>query len=69
MRVNTPSFDQATYDEASEEDKIKLLALKKSIEVVPPSPIITVTPYSNMYCGVKYKANGTIEQKRSVKNQ
>lgn len=69
MRVNTPSFDQSKYDEASDEDKLKMLALKKSIEVVPPSPVITVTPYSNMYCGVKYKANGTIEQKRSTKNQ
>ena len=28
MRVNTPSFDQATYDEASDEDKIKLLVEK-----------------------------------------
>lgn len=36
--------------------------------VVKPNPKITVTPYSNMYCGVKYKANGTLEQKRAEKN-
>lgn len=35
---------------------------------VAPDPKITVTPYSNMYCGVRYKANGTLEQKRATKN-
>ena len=42
MRVNTPSFDQSKYDEASDEDKLKMLALKKSIEVVPPSPVSNI---------------------------
>lgn len=62
MRVNTPGGStQEEKDKLSEE-------LRRSIEVVPPSPVITVTPYSNMYCGVKYKANGVIEQKRTEKN-
>lgn len=35
---------------------------------VPANPSITVTPFSNMYAGVKYKANGTMLQKRLAKN-
>lgn len=31
---------------------------------VEPNASITVTPYSNMYAGVRYKANGTLYQKR-----
>ena len=31
---------------------------------VEPNPAITVTPFSNMYAGVRYKANGTLYQKR-----
>ena len=30
---------------------------------------ITVTPFSNMYAGVRYKANGTLQQKRLEKNE
>lgn len=37
--------------------------------VVEPDPGITVTPFSNMYAGVKYKANGTLLQKRLEKNE
>lgn len=29
---------------------------------------ITVTPFSNIYAGVKYKANGTLQQQRAEKN-
>lgn len=68
MRINTPQVAEGYPDGATEEEKVKLDALRKSIEVVPPSPVITVTPFSNMYCGVKYKANGVIEQKRTEKN-
>lgn len=32
---------------------------------VPACADITVTPYSNMYTGVRYKANGTLYQERS----
>lgn len=32
---------------------------------VAPNANITVIPFSGMFCGVKYKANGTLQQKRS----
>lgn len=35
---------------------------------VEPNPNITVTPFSNMYAGVRYKANGTLLQERAEKN-
>lgn len=35
---------------------------------VEPNANITVTPYSNMYAGVRYKANGTLQQIRSEAN-
>ena len=35
---------------------------------IEPNPNITVTPFSNMYAGVRYKANGTLLQERAVKN-
>ncbi len=35
---------------------------------VTPNADITVTPYSNMYAGVRYKANGTLLQERAEKN-
>ena len=31
---------------------------------VEPNPTITVTPFSDMYAGVRYKANGTLYQER-----
>ncbi len=31
---------------------------------IEPNPAITVTPFSNMYAGVRYKANGTLYQER-----
>lgn len=35
---------------------------------VTPNADITVTPFSNMYAGVRYKANGTLQQERVTKN-
>ena len=35
---------------------------------VAPNPSITITPYSNMYAGVRYKANGILLQQRVEKN-
>lgn len=37
-------------------------------EGVEPNANITVTPFSDMYAGVKYKANGTLQQTRATKN-
>ena len=36
---------------------------------VEPNADITVTPYSHMYAGVRYKANGTLYQKRVAANE
>ena len=33
---------------------------------VKPNPAITVTPFSDMYAGVRYKANGTLYQERAT---
>lgn len=35
---------------------------------VTPNANITITPFSDMYCGVRYKANGTLQQQKAVKN-
>ena len=35
---------------------------------IPASANIKVTPFSNMYVGVRYKANGTLQQARATKN-
>ena len=43
--------------------------LAASIAAYPPNPQITVTPFSTMYAGVKYKANGTLEQHRTYNNE
>lgn len=45
------------------------IAVKGEQLVVPANPNITVTPFSNMYAGVKYKANGTLLQQRLSKNE
>lgn len=36
---------------------------------VEPNADITVVPFSDMYAGVMYKANGTLQQQRVTKNQ
>ena len=36
---------------------------------IPANASITVTPYSHMYAGVRYKANGTLAQKRLEANE
>lgn len=41
----------------------------KGEQVIEPNADITVTPYSDMYVGVKYKANGTLQQQRASKNE
>lgn len=40
----------------------------ETYEGVTPNADITVTPYSNMYCGVRYGAGSTLLQKKAVKN-
>lgn len=36
---------------------------------VEPNANITITPFSDMYAGVRYRANGTLQQKRLKKNE
>lgn len=38
-------------------------------ESVVPNANITVTPFSDMYAGVRYRANGTLQQERVKKNE
>lgn len=53
LRIYTPVDDNGT---------------PKTGLAVAPNANIKVTPFSNMYVGVKYKANGTLQQKRATKN-
>lgn len=38
-------------------------------QAIEPNANITITPYSNMYLGVRYKANGSLMQQRAEKNE
>ena len=59
--------EDATDEEKAEIDKYNDI-INRTVIAVPPSPVIKVTPFSNMYCGVRYKANGTLYKARTVKN-
>lgn len=54
IRVNTP----APKDENGEDIVLS----------IQPNANITITPFSNMYAGVRYRANGTLQQARVDKN-
>lgn len=56
LRIYTPkAADDATQEEI---DRINA-----SLQVVPANPNITLTPFSDMYAGVRYKS-GTLQQQR-----
>ena len=56
LRIYTPkAADDATQEEI---DRINA-----SLAAVPANPAITITPFSDMYAGVRYKS-GTLQQKR-----
>lgn len=61
LRIYTPSADDV-------EDEALAAKINASIAAVPPNADITVVSYSNMYAGVRYKANGTLQQERIAKN-
>lgn len=73
VRIYTPTSKEIT-EEMSPEEKAEIEALNTTLQVVPPSANITLTPYSNMYCGVAYgAASGDdptiyIQQVRATKN-
>lgn len=66
LRIYTPTTAAIT-DDMSEEQKAEIEAsnarIQASLNAVKADPSITVTPYSDMYAGVRYKS-GTLQQKR-----
>lgn len=71
LRIYTPKLVE--YPEgATEEQKAEIDAqneiISRTLEVVPPNPEITVTPFSDMYCGVRYGAGSALLSKRAKKN-
>lgn len=66
LRIYTPSTAAIT-DDMSEEKKAEVEAsnarILASLAAVPADPSITVTPFSDMYAGVRYKS-GTLQQQR-----
>ena len=52
-------------DEKKAEIEATNARIAASLRVVPADPSITLTPYSTMYTGVKYKANGGTGAHRS----
>lgn len=69
LRIYTPStripLDTTLTDaELLETYGEEQLRIYKSLKAVPANSNILVTPFSNMYAGVKYKANGILQQER-----
>lgn len=66
LRIYTPSTAAIT-DDMSDEEKAAVAAsnarIQASLDAVPADPSITVTPFSDMYAGVRYKS-GTLQQQR-----
>lgn len=66
LRIYTPTtavIDDTMSDEKKEEVLQSNARIEASLSVVPANPNITVTPFSNMYAGVRYKS-GTLQQQR-----
>ena len=57
LRIYTPIISDLMTEEKRQETE-------QTLAVVPASPDITITPYSDMYVGVRYKANGYLQQQR-----
>lgn len=65
LRIYTPStiIPEGTTEEDLvnfDEEQVRIF---KSLKAVPANPNITITPFSNMYTGVRYKS-GTLQQQR-----
>ena len=65
------AYCDSKWDAVSYKDNFIVLRINTPTEWedVEPCANITITPFSNMYAGVKYKANGTLQQTRLTKNQ
>lgn len=61
LRIYTPVVSDLMTEEKKQETE-------QTLSVVPASPDITITPYSDMYAGVRYKANGYLQQVRYLRN-
>ena len=66
LRIYTPTttIPFGTPDEELTKYPENEVRIYKSLKAVPANPNITVTPFSDMYAGVKYKANGKLQQER-----
>ena len=67
LRIYTPTLAAIT-DDMSEEKKAEIEAsnarITASLNAVPANPNITLTPFSDMYAGVRYMAGGITQQAR-----
>ena len=71
VRLYTPKLTEIkdTMTELQKEEaRLKNARISESLEAVPASSAITVTPYSNMYAGVRY-ASGTLHSERLNKGE
>lgn len=72
LRIYTPTLASIT-DEMSEEERTQAIIanerITKSLNAVPANPNIRVTAFSDMYAGVKYKANGKMQSERIKQGQ
>lgn len=67
LRINTPTLEEITDDmsEADKTAKEKLNAkITASLKAVPANPNISVTTFSDMYAGLRYKAGSRLQQQR-----
>lgn len=63
LRIYTPEAPEIT-DAMTAEEKLNSQRIAASLEAVPPCADISVVPFSDMYAGVRYKANGRLKQQR-----
>lgn len=65
-----PYCDSKWYASDYAEDTIVIrINTPETYENVVPNANITITTFSAMYAGVRYRANGTLQQKRLAKNE
>lgn len=61
--------DSKWYASSYANDYVSLrIYTPKTYGVIAPNADITVIPFSHMYAGVRYKANGSLMQKRAIAN-
>lgn len=63
LRIYTPEAPEIT-DSMTDDERANSERIAASLIAVPPSANISVVPFSDMYAGVRYKANGRLQQQR-----